>query len=61
MDSGPKATALDKVVAKACKWLDSRQAKAAAPDEQRRRAQFKHLRDGNELAEAVEKFRKAER
>lgn len=61
MDSGPKATALDKVVAKACKWADSRQARAVATGEHKPRAQFKHKQDGNELAEAVEKFRKGER
>lgn len=47
-----------KVIAKACKWLDSRQAKAAATGEQKARLQYQHKKDGDELAEAVEKMRK---
>jgi hypothetical protein len=50
--------ARDKVVAKACKWLDSRRAKAAAIGELKTQAQYRHKKDGDELAEAVEKLRK---
>lgn len=50
--------ARDKVIAKACKWADSRKAKAAAPPDQKSAAQTKHRQNEHELAEAVEKFQK---
>lgn len=59
MTETTEATPRDKVVAKACKWLESRQAKAAATGEQKARAQHRHKKDGDELAEAVEKFNKS--
>lgn len=49
----------DKVVAKARKWASSRRAKAVAPGPERDRALSRHRQDGNELAEAVEKFEKS--
>ena len=48
----------DKVLSKASTWLDSRQRKAAATGEAKASAQFKHKKDGDELAEAVEKYKK---
>lgn len=50
--------ALDKLVAKACKWADSRNAKAAATGQDKVKAQSRHRQDEHELAEAVEKYRK---
>ena len=56
-----KQAALDKLVAKACNWSDSRKAKAAAPPEQKAAAQTKHRQSEHELAEAVEKFQQSQR
>lgn len=56
-----QAAALSKVVAKACKWHDSRQAKAGTTGKQKDRAQSRHREDGNELSEAVEKYKECER
>lgn len=58
MESDKKIAARDKLVIKACTWLDSRQAKASARGESKASAQFKHKKDGDELAEAVEKYQK---
>jgi hypothetical protein len=60
MESDQKRAARDKVVSKACTWADSRQNKAAAKGGDKASAQFKHKKDGDELAEAVEKYQKAE-
>lgn len=46
--------ALDKVIAKACKWADSRMLKAAAIGQDKVRAQTRHRQDEHELAEAIE-------
>lgn len=53
-----KQAALDKLVAKACNWAESRKAKAAAPPDQKSAAQTKHRQSEHELAEAVEHYRK---
>lgn len=50
--------AKDKVVAKAQRWVSSRRAKAIATGPEKERAQSLHREDGNELAQAVEKFEK---
>jgi hypothetical protein len=60
MDSEKKLAARNKVVSKACDWADSRQNKASAKGGDKASAQFKHKKDGDELAEAVEKYQKAE-
>ena len=49
----------DKVVAKAQRWASSRRVKAAAIGLDKKRAETRHRQDGNELAEAVEKFEKS--
>lgn len=51
--------ARDKVLAKACKWADSRKAKACATDKQK--AQTTHRQSEHELAEAVEKYQETQR
>ena len=50
--------AISKVVAKARNWASSRRAKARAIGPEKERARYRHLQDGNELAEAVEKLEK---
>lgn len=50
----------DKVVEKACDWESSRREKASARGPAKERARYRHLLDGNALAEAVEKYRKSE-
>ena len=49
----------DKVVAKAQRWVSSKRAKVVATVPEKERAQSRHREDGNELAEAVEKFEKS--
>lgn len=49
----------DKVVAKAQRWVSSKRAKVVATGPEKERAQSRHREDGNELAEAVEKFEKS--
>ena len=58
MDEQDDQKERDKVLAKACKWVSSRRAKAVATGAERERAQSRHRLDGNELAEAVEKLEK---
>lgn len=53
--------AATKVIAKACKWADSRKAVQVAPPEQKAREAGRYEQSGNELAEAVEKYRQGER
>ncbi|MGI4717234.1 MAG: hypothetical protein ACRYGO_07415 [Janthinobacterium lividum] len=55
----PENTAATKVIAKACSWVDRRRAVQAAPKEQKAREVGRLNRSGDELAEAVEKYRKA--
>jgi len=52
--------AATKVIAKACDWVDQRRATQAAPEDQKARAAGRLKVSGNQLAEAVEKYRKAE-
>ncbi len=52
--------AATKVIAKACSWADRRKAAAAAPEDQKAREVGRYQASGRELAEAVEKYRKAE-
>ncbi|QJD98630.1 hypothetical protein HH212_00055 [Massilia forsythiae] len=47
-----------KVLVMASKWARSRAAKHRATEEERRRAESRHYKDGNELAEAVERLEK---
>lgn len=49
----------DKVVAKAQRWVSSKRAKVVATGPDKRNAESRHRQDGNELAEAVEKFEKS--
>lgn len=51
--------AATKVIAKACSWVDRRKAVQAAAPEEKARAVGHLKQSGNELAEAVEKLRKA--
>jgi hypothetical protein len=51
--------AATKVIAKACNWADRRQAVQVAPADEQRRAQGRYEASQEELAEAVEKYRKA--
>lgn len=53
--------AATKVLAKACTWYDRRKAVAHAPASEKARAAGQYKESGKELAEAVEKFRQAER
>lgn len=55
----PESKAATKVIAKACTWYDRRRAVQAAPREQKAREAGRYEQSGNELAEAVEKYRKA--
>lgn len=48
-----------KVIAKACTWADRRKAAQIAPADKQRRAQGRYEQSGVELAQAVEKYRKA--
>ncbi|TWI69035.1 hypothetical protein IP91_00100 [Pseudoduganella lurida] len=55
----PDHPAATKVIAKACTWVDRRKAAQCAPVEEKARAAGKLKVSGNELAEAVEKYRRA--
>jgi hypothetical protein len=55
----PESTAATKVIAKACHWYDRRQAVQTASRDQKARAVGRYEQSGNELAEAVEKYRKS--
>lgn len=55
----PESTAATKVIAKACRWYDRRQAVQGAPREQKAREFGRYEQSGHELAEAVEKYRNA--
>ena len=54
----PESHAATKVIAKACNWVDRRRAVQAAPECDKAREVHRLRASGNELAEAVEKFRK---
>lgn len=51
--------AASKVVAKACSWYDRRQNVQIAPKSQKAREAGRYEKSGDELAEAVEKYRSA--
>ena len=53
----PENHAATKVIVKACDWYDRRKAVQAKPDDAREAGRYKASR--RELAEAVEKYRKA--
>lgn len=53
-----ESKAATKVIAKACTWADRRKAVQVAQPEERRRAAGRLEISGNELAEAVEHYRK---
>jgi hypothetical protein len=55
----PENRAATKVIAKACDWVDQRRNAAAAPQDQKAREVGLLKLSGKELAEAVEKYRKA--
>lgn len=55
----PESTAATKVIAKACNWVDRRRAVQAASKDQKAREVGRLNQSGDELAEAVEKYRKA--
>ena len=54
----PENRAATKVIAKACDWVDQRRNAQAAPADQKAREVGRLRQSGNELAEAVEKYRK---
>lgn len=54
----PETTAMSKVVAKACTWVDRRRAVLIAPQDQKARESGRFEQSGKELVEAVEKYRK---
>jgi hypothetical protein len=53
--------AVTKVLAKACNWYDRRKAVSIAPPSQKAREAGRYEESGNELAEAVEMYRKVEK
>lgn len=55
----PENQAATKVIATACTWVDRRRAVQAAPEGEKAREVGRLRQTGNELAEAVEKYRKA--
>lgn len=55
----PNDTTGTKVFAKACTWVDRRKDVQCAPQDEKARAVGKLKVAGNELAEAVEKYRRA--
>lgn len=55
----PENRAATKVIAKACSWVDQRRNAQAAPADQKALEVGRLRQTGNELAEAVEKYRKA--
>lgn len=48
-----------KVIAKACTWADRRKAVQIAPASEKAREAGRYEQSGNELAQAVEKYRRA--
>lgn len=58
MESEQKIALRDKVLSKACSWLDSRNAKAALTGAAKEVAKSKQRLAENELAEATEKYQK---
>lgn len=54
----PESQAATKVIAKACDWVDRRRAVQAAPKNDRAQEVGLLREGGDELAEAVEKYRK---
>jgi len=59
MSLSPESYEATKVIAKACDWVDQRKATQAAPADEKARAAGLLKVSGNQLAEAVEKYRKA--
>jgi hypothetical protein len=55
----PENQAASKLIVKACSWVDQRRVVQAAPQDQKARQVGRLNKSGDELAEAVEKFRKA--
>lgn len=55
----PENTAATKVIAKACHWYDRRKAAQKAPPDQKAREAGRYEKSGQELAEAVEKYRQS--
>jgi len=55
----PENHAATKVIAKACNWADQRRTMRDAADDQKKRAIGRFAKSSDELAEAVEKYRKA--
>lgn len=60
MTLSTESYAATKVIAKACKWADRRRAVQVAPKSQKAREAGRYEESGDELAEAVEKYRKIE-
>lgn len=58
MESDQKRAARDKLVSKACKWLDCRSAKAGLTGQAKEAAKSRQTSAENELAEATEKYQK---
>lgn len=56
-----ESKAATKVIAKACTWADRRKAVQVAPAKEQRRAQGRFDVSSDELAEAVEHYRRAEK
>jgi hypothetical protein len=56
-----ESKAATKVIAKACTWADRRKSMQAAPADQAAREAGRYRVSINELAEAVEHYRKAEK
>lgn len=56
-----ESKAATKVIAKACSWADHRKDVQIAAADQKARALGRYRESGNELAEAVEKYRKEAR
>jgi len=52
--------AATKVIAKACSWADKRKAVQVAPPDEKARAAGRYEKSGEELADAVEKYRGTE-
>ncbi len=55
----PENHAATKVIAKACSWADQRRTMREATEDQKGRAIGRFAKSSDELAEAVEKYRKA--
>lgn len=56
----PENHAATKVLDKACTWVERRRAVQAAPQDQKAREVGRLKQSGDELAEAVEKYRKGQ-